>query len=94
MQTTLPATNLWTRARWSPYLVGTLIGVLSWVTFYVMDQALGASTTLVRAAGMITGAVSEEAVRGNAYYSKYLVGKPGIDWQFALVVMLLLSLAG
>lgn len=88
MQTTLTAPNPWTRARWSPYLVGALIGVLSWVTFLFMDQALGASTTLVRAAGMVTGAFSEEAVRGNAYYSKYLVGKPGFDWQFALVVLL------
>jgi len=88
MQTTQSAPHLLFRARWSPYLVGALIGVLSWVTFLTMDKALGASTTLVRAAGMITGAISEDAVRDNAYYSKYLVGKPGFDWQFALVLLL------
>lgn len=88
MQTSRAATNIWTRARWSPYVVGALIGVLSWITFLFMDKALGASTTLVHAAGMLTGIVSEDAVRENAYYSKYIVGKPGIDWQFALVVLL------
>ena len=29
---------------WSPYLVGALIGVLSWLTFYFSNKPLGAST--------------------------------------------------
>lgn len=44
--------------RWSPYAVGAGIGVLSWATFYFMDKALGASTSMVNAAGAIVGVVS------------------------------------
>jgi uncharacterized membrane protein YjjB (DUF3815 family) len=33
-----------TGAAWSPYLVGGLIGVLSWMTFYFAGKPLGAST--------------------------------------------------
>ncbi len=29
--------------RWSPYTVGAGIGILSWITFYFMDKALGAT---------------------------------------------------
>lgn len=68
--------TLLAKPRWSPYLVGTGIGVLSWITFAGMGKALWTSTTLVRA---------------NAYFAKYLVGKPGIEWQFALVVFLVLG---
>lgn len=76
------------KPKWSPYVVGTGIGVLSWITFYVMEKALGTSTTIVKAAGIIEGAVSEDHVRENAYLSKYLVGEPAFDWQFALVIMM------
>ncbi len=86
--TNAPAAGALTRARWSPYLVGALLGVLSWATFFWMDKALGASTTMVRAAGLAVGTVSESAVRDTSYFAKYLVGKPAIEWQFALVLML------
>ena len=39
------------KPRWSPYVVGALLGVLSWITFATMDKALGTSTTMVRAVG-------------------------------------------
>ena len=77
--------------RWSPYLVGAAIGVLSWITFATMGKALGTSTTMVRAAGAIEATVAEQHVRDNAYYTKYLgtpeKPKPVFEWQFALVVM-------
>lgn len=37
--------------RWSPYIVGAGIGVLSWATFYFMNKALGTSTSFVGVAG-------------------------------------------
>lgn len=80
--------NPLTMTRWSPYAVGAGIGALSWATFGLMDKALGASTSVVQCAGMIEGAVAPDHVRSNAYFAKYLVGKPGVDWQFALVVFL------
>ncbi|WP_145188375.1 YeeE/YedE thiosulfate transporter family protein [Planctomycetes bacterium Pla163] len=86
-----PAVPILQRARWSPYAVGAGIGVLSWATFALMDKALGTSTTFVRAAGSAIGAVAPDHVRENAYYAKYLVGKPAFDWQFALVIGLFLG---
>jgi uncharacterized membrane protein YedE/YeeE len=80
--------SLLKRPRWSPYLVGAGLGVLSWVTFFFMGTALGVSTSFVQAAGVIEALVAGEHVRQNAYFAKYLVGKPAFEWQAALVVML------
>ena len=78
--------------RWSPYVVGVLLGVLSWITFATMDKALGTSTTLVRAVGVAERVVAPEHVAQNAYLTKYLgteeKPKPWFEWQFALVLML------
>ena len=81
-------TSLLKRPRWSPYLVGAGLGVLSWVTFFFMGKALGVSTTFVRTSGVIETLVAGEHVRQNAYFAKYLVGTPAFEWQAALVVML------
>ena len=43
--------------RWSPYAVGILIGVLSWITFAFMGKALGTSTSMVTIAGTINEAL-------------------------------------
>ena len=78
--------------RWSPYVVGTGIGVLSWVTFALMGKALGTSTTAVRAAGGLERIIAPDHVEQNAYFAKYLgtaaEPKPLFEWQFALVLML------
>jgi uncharacterized membrane protein YedE/YeeE len=83
------------RPRWSPYLVGALIGVLSWITFAAMGKALGTSTTMVRVAGAIESAVAPEHVESNAYFTKYLgtaeKPKPAVEWQFALVVFMVVG---
>jgi hypothetical protein len=74
--------------RWSPYVVGIGIGVLSWVTFGLMSKALGTSTTLVRWTGLAESLVAKQHVVGNEYYAKYLVDKPAVDWQMMLVIAL------
>ena len=74
------------QSRWSPYVVGAGIGVLSWVTFALMGKALGTSTTLVRWAGLIESTFAKEHVVANPYYAKYLIDKPAVDWQMMLVV--------
>lgn len=76
------------QSRWSPYLVGTGIGVLSWVTFGIMHKALGASTSFVALAGAIESAVAPEHVQNNAYYTKTMLadGKFFLDWQMMLVI--------
>lgn len=79
--------------RWSPYLVGMAIGILSWITFGLMGKALGTSTTFVNAAGAIEALVAPAHVEANEYLAKHIVStpektRPIVDWQFALVVML------
>lgn len=83
--------NLLRRPRWSPYLVGAGIGVLSWITFLTMDKQLGVSTTFVRAVGAVERSVAPEHVAANAYLASHVKGKGLIDWQFALVLALLLG---
>jgi uncharacterized membrane protein YedE/YeeE len=77
--------------RWSPYVVGAGIGILSWITFGLMGKALGTSTTFVRWAGLIESIFDKERVTSNAYYAKYLVDKPAVDWQMMLVIGLFLG---
>lgn len=80
------------RTHWSPYLVGILLGVLSWITFSTMDKALGVSTTPVRIVSGVERTIAPEAAANNAYVTKYAgtadEPKPIIEWQFALVLML------
>jgi len=78
--------NVLTQSRWSPYVVGAGIGVLSWVTFGLMGKALGTSTTFVRWAGLLESVFAYDHVVSNPYYAKYIVDKPAVDWQMALVI--------
>ena len=82
----MPTRQFLQQQRWSPYLVGTGIGVLSWVTFGLMDKALGVSTTMVRWAGLMESVFASEHVRSNAYFTKYIFDQPAIDWQMMLVI--------
>lgn len=74
--------------RWSPYAVGTGIGVLSWATFLFMDKALGASTAFVNATGVPVAVLAPEHARANEYWAKHVIATPPFDWQMALVIML------
>lgn len=80
------------QSRWSPWVAGAGLGLLSWLTLATMGQALGTSTTAVRAVGAVERAVAPEHVAENPYLSKYLgrpgAEKPAIEWQFALVLFL------
>ena len=84
--------NIFKTARWSPYVVGAGIGVLSWLTFGLMGKALGTSTTAVRTAGALERIFAPQHVQENAYFAKYLgtaaEPKPVFEWQFALVIMM------
>ena len=79
------------KPKWSPYLVGIGIGLLSWATFYFMEKALGTSTSFVGAAGTGVCAIAPDHVASNAYYLKEYGAKSGgfkpiFDWQMALDV--------
>ena len=74
---------------WSPYLAGALVGLLAIASVYATTKwmgktnYLGASTTFVRAAGLLEKTVSPESVAANAYFTKE---KVRVDWQFMLVI--------
>jgi len=70
-------------ARWSPYLVGIFIGILSWLSFLISDKPLGASTAFARTSGMIEKYFKSEKVLENEYYKEF---KPVIDWEWMLVL--------
>jgi uncharacterized membrane protein YedE/YeeE len=69
--------------RWSPYVAGTLIGVLSWAAFVSVDKPIGVSTAVAKTMGMLERAVAPAHVDGNAYFQKF---KPAIDWEWMLVL--------
>ncbi len=68
--------------RWSPYLVGIGIGVLSWLTFLLSNKALGISTAYVRTSGMLEKAVRGTRIDRMPYFQKY---PPKVDWEWMLV---------
>lgn len=69
--------------RWSPYIVGIGIGLLSWITFLISDQALACSTAFTRTAGMIERLFRGKKVNEKPYYQKFA---PEIDWGWMLVL--------
>ena len=74
---------------WRPYLAGALAGLLAilsvLISTLVLDKHkyLGASTTLVRSAGLIEKGVAPEHVAANEYYQAKGVE---VEWQFMLVI--------
>lgn len=80
--------NVLAKKSWSPYAVGASIGVLSWFSFWSADHPLGVSTVMVRVVGMAENAVSSGHVAATPYLAKL---QPFVDWEFALVVGLLLG---
>ena len=70
-------------AAWSPYLVGALLGVLSWLTFYFSDKPIGASSFYATLAGMIGKVFAKKHVESLAYYKN---NPPVLDWEFAFVL--------
>jgi len=79
---------------WRPYIAGALVGLLAVASVFMSTamidkpKYLGASTTFVRSAGMIENIVASERVKSNIYYQ---AKKVKIDWQFMLVLGILIG---
>jgi len=73
-------------ARWSPYIVGAGIGVLSWFTLLISKKFLGCSTTFARTSGMIEKLLRGKPVEEKDYYKK--IGLK-INWQWMMVLGIL-----
>ena len=70
-------------ARWSPYVVGIGIGLLSCVSFLLSDKPIGCSTAFSRTSGMIERLFRGSKVAEKAYYKKFT---PSVDWEWMLVL--------
>jgi uncharacterized membrane protein YedE/YeeE len=68
---------------WSPYIVGALIGVLSWLTFYFSNKPLGASTAYASLAGLVGKAAARRNTESLQFYQET---PPKIDWEVMLVI--------
>jgi uncharacterized membrane protein YedE/YeeE len=73
---------------WSPYLVGTLIGLLSMATFYFSNKPLSVSTAYARLAGLIGNLFSRGHTESLKFYQET---KPKIEWGAMLVFGMLLG---
>ena len=73
---------------WSPYAAGSLAGLLAVLSVWIVGKFLGASTSFVRAAGMIEQLFIPEKVATMDYFVKYT---PKVDWQFMFVVGILIG---
>lgn len=75
-----------TNKFWSPYIVGTGIGLLSTATIYFMNKTLGTSSTYIHVVGFIESLLVPKHVADSLYFKNFYFDKPIIDWQFALVI--------
>jgi uncharacterized protein len=71
-----------TGGAWSPYLVGALLGVLSWSTFLLSRKAVGASSSYAQAAGLVGRAVAPRHTASLGYYRE---NPPRVDWFLVFV---------
>ncbi|NGX28434.1 MAG: hypothetical protein K940chlam1_00613 [Candidatus Anoxychlamydiales bacterium] len=79
-----------TQSRWSPYVVGALIGILSWMIFYFMSEKIGTTMTIQKIMGMIIGSFSKTHILNSKYYMQYF--EEGIvKWQMAFVISIFLG---
>ena len=74
---------------WNPYVAGALAGLLLVLSVWITGKYFGASTTYVRAAGMVEKTVAAERVAVMPYFLKE---KPVIDWQWMFVVGIVVGL--
>ena len=74
--------------RWSPYVVGIGIGILSWLSFLLSDKTIGCSTAFARTSGMIERLFRGNKVMEKPYYKRYA---PVVDWQWMLVLGVLIG---
>lgn len=80
--------DLFTEARWSPYIVGAGIGVLSWLMFLLVDRPIGCSTAFARTSGMIERVLRRNSLPDRPYYREF---PPMIDWEWMLVLGLFIG---
>lgn len=70
-------------SHWSPYQVGAGIGVLSWLTFYCSNTALGASSFYANIAGILGMTIAPKHTKELKYFQDE---PPRVNWGFVFMV--------
>jgi hypothetical protein len=68
---------------WSPYLAGTLNGLVMILSALISGKYIGVSTTFVRSVGMVEKLFNAERVAQMDYLIKVV---PKVDWQWMFVL--------
>lgn len=79
----LPTPYPYSEPAWSPYVVGSLIGVLVLVTLAFAGKKIGASSAYADTAGMIGRLVAPKHIASLPFYQD---NKPQIGWTFLVVI--------
>lgn len=73
---------------WSPYVVGSLIGLLSMATLRLSDKPIGVSTAYARIAGMIGKIINPRHIETLPYFKET---RPVVDWEVIFLVGIVLG---
>lgn len=73
---------------WNPYIAGGLSGIVSILSVWIAGKYLGASTTFVRASGMVEGLFDAEKVARMEYFIREA---PKIDWQWMVLLGIMIG---
>jgi uncharacterized membrane protein YedE/YeeE len=75
---------------WSPYVAGSLIGVLVCLTFYFSSEPVGASSFYATVSGLIGKAIAPNHTLRLQYFKE---NPPKVNWEFAFVLAAVLGSA-
>lgn len=73
---------------WSPYLVGAAVGVLCWLTFYISDKPIGASSFYAKLAGFLGQLIAPRHTASLTYFKDK---PPRVGWGFVFVVAIIVG---
>lgn len=76
------------KGSWSPYLAGSLSGLVAVLSVWITGKYFGASTSYVRTAGMIEKLFNPDRV---AHMEYFIQKTPEVEWQWMFVVGILVG---
>ena len=79
----LPASYPYPEPAWSPYVVGTLIGVLTMLTLTFSRKPVGASSAYADLSGLLGRLAAPRHIASLKYYQEH---KPMIGWSLVFVL--------
>jgi uncharacterized protein len=81
-QVQLTDKSVFEQVRWSPYVVGAAIGLLSILTFGISNEPIGVSGAFARTSGMIERLFRGKKTDEREYYKE---NPPKINWEWMFV---------